>query len=158
MTSLPPSPHRPSAASSSFHAAAPWTPPPPSPMPWRPQRSPPNNIPPLQSAIVTPPSLPVMVAMKAPITAATCPSRSPPPPSDPYKRVSPLPSLHRTHSHYPPLLSKLWCHPPLSFAAAATSSSLRRLLTTIQAPVSGPSVAPHHPLRLATLTASRHGR
>jgi hypothetical protein len=55
----------------------------------KPQWSPPHN-PPLQSAaITTPPSLPVMAAMKAPITAAARGFRPPPPPPGPYKRPPP---------------------------------------------------------------------
>jgi hypothetical protein len=50
---LPPSPRQLSANSSS-RTTTPWTPHPPSPAPWSTQRSPPpNNSPPLQSAIVT---------------------------------------------------------------------------------------------------------
>jgi hypothetical protein len=86
------SPRQSSVASFSIHSTVPWMPPPPSPAPWSHNGHPPNNFPPLQSAVVTTPhpSLPVMAAMKAPITTATRYSRPPPPPSRPYRRAPTL--------------------------------------------------------------------
>jgi hypothetical protein len=55
----------------------------------KPQRSPPHN-PIFNQPQLQPPSLPVMAAMKAAITAAACGFRPPPPPSWPYKRTPTL--------------------------------------------------------------------
>jgi hypothetical protein len=83
--------------------AAPLLPP---PAPESRNGRPPINPPPLQSAAITPPpSLPVMAAMKVPITATAHGFRLPPPPSRPYKMTSHFGGAPHSLTLPPPLLN-----------------------------------------------------
>jgi hypothetical protein len=94
---LPPSARRSSAASSSSHVAAAWMPPPSSPAPWSANGHAPITLPPLQSTIVTTPSLQVTATKKALIYHCHVPFPSAP--SAPIKGEGPI-IIHRTSFHY----------------------------------------------------------
>jgi hypothetical protein len=124
---------------------------PPSPVPWSPNGRPPITPPSSIGRSYYPPSLPIMAAMKAPITATAHGSRPPPPPSRPYKRT---PTLWWSTS---PLLLPSSITPAPWPLGTEAPPSVRRLLADIRALARSPPVARRCARPVSTLTVNHRG-